>query len=272
MRQIYSNAQSVSVWLGESDKTADSDIAMQYLATRKPFDPERPDFRKLWNVRQTKGILALCTRNYWRRIWIVQEIMHAKRATMYCGSSTVEWKKLEQLVTDLQMISKRGREKHTPLVSAVLASPGFAVANAKTAWDGNLEPLTTLLQISREHEATDIRDKVYALLGLARDGADLTVDYNMSTDDLFLEVLDHACTSWPSGDDIARRKKRLISFGKSVAEMLKASFTEFDIKSHVCAGPRERSTKQNHDLKNPDLENPLPEDPVLRKWEIIDRQ
>jgi hypothetical protein len=38
MRQIYSRAQSVWVWLGEADETTNSNMAMQFLATREALD------------------------------------------------------------------------------------------------------------------------------------------------------------------------------------------------------------------------------------------
>jgi hypothetical protein len=37
MRQIYSNAESVSVWLGENNPVASSNTAINYLTTREPY-------------------------------------------------------------------------------------------------------------------------------------------------------------------------------------------------------------------------------------------
>jgi hypothetical protein len=37
MRQIYSNAQSVSVWLGEAGDSRYSNVAMDYLAAQNPM-------------------------------------------------------------------------------------------------------------------------------------------------------------------------------------------------------------------------------------------
>lgn len=38
IRKIYSNAQSVSVWLGKADTCSDSDIAMEHLTTQIPYE------------------------------------------------------------------------------------------------------------------------------------------------------------------------------------------------------------------------------------------
>lgn len=239
MRQIYSNAQSVSIWLGEAGYANDSDIAMGYLARRKPFGDENAAFNKFWSQRQAKAILSLCERDYWRRIWIVQEIMLAKEATIYCGSRRISWHHFEQLVNDLQAISDRGREKHTPCVSSVLNSPAIVIAKAKSAWDGNRQPLTALLQLYHDHEATDIRDKVYALVGLAQDDSHIVIDYDTSVKDLLVKVLYHACAFWVSSTARKSATKELIRFGKLVGEMLRVHCSEEEIEFHISIASRE---------------------------------
>ncbi|KAJ4292436.1 protein phosphatase regulator [Kalmusia sp. IMI 367209] len=238
MRQIYSNAQSVSVWLGEADNSCYSDIAMEYLAARKTFGDPSFKFGKFWSPRQAKGVLALCERNYWRRIWIVQEIMLAKEATIYCGSKNISWHIFEQLVNDLQAISDRGREKHTLCVSSILASPAIAIAKAKLEWGANLQPLATLLQLYHDHEATDIRDKVYALHGLAKDSSAIVIDYHKSSKDLLVEVLYNACASRGSSTDRKCATKELVRFGNLVGEMLRVHCSEDEIKFHVSMASR----------------------------------
>jgi hypothetical protein len=191
----------------------------------------KPD--RFWNKRQAKGVLALCERNYWRRIWIVQEIMLAKEATIYCGSKDVKWQKFEELVSKLQAIFERGREKHTLCVSSTLASPAIVIAKAKSEWDGNPQPLTRLLQLYHDHEATDIRDKIYALHGLAKDSLDIIVDYQKSTKDLLVEVLYYVCAAQRSSTERTWTAKELVRFGKLVAETLKTHFYEDEIKFHI---------------------------------------
>ncbi|OCL06276.1 HET-domain-containing protein, partial [Glonium stellatum] len=75
MRQIYGNAASVAVWLGQA--ADDSDIAMDYIRDKgpRPLKQKRSGLRNIWNSREGNAVLALCERRYWRRIWIVQEIM-----------------------------------------------------------------------------------------------------------------------------------------------------------------------------------------------------
>lgn len=239
MRKIYSNAKSVSVWLGRTDASFDSDVAMQWLATRTSCETESFNFGNFWSLRQAKAILAFCEMNYWRRMWIIQEIMFAKQVTIYCGSKRISWSTFEQLVKDLQTISDIGREHHTPCASLILASPAVVIAKAKAAWGGNLQPLTTLLQLYRDHEATNILDKVYALHGLAKDSADIAVDYGITADELLVKVLHHAYCTLGSRTDMKEATRSLVRFGEVMAGILNVDCSAKEISFHISMAERQ---------------------------------
>ncbi|KAK1248162.1 hypothetical protein MKX08_006382 [Trichoderma sp. CBMAI-0020] len=233
MRKIYSNAKSVSVWLGKSDASSDSDIAMEHLATRTPCQAGKFNVDNFWSLRQAKAILAFCEMNYWRRMWIIQEIMFAKQVIIYCGSKRIDWNTFEQLVKDLQAASDIGREHRTPCASSILASPAIVIAKAKAAWGGNLQPLTTLLQLYRDHEATNILDKVYALHGLAKDSSDIAVDYGITADELLAKVLHHAYCTLGSRTDMDEATKSLVRFGELMAGILNVDCSAKEIGFHI---------------------------------------
>jgi hypothetical protein len=166
-------------------------------------------------------------------MWIIQEIMFAKQVTIYCGSKHINWTAFEQLVKDLQAISDIGRENHTPCASLILASPAVVIAKAKAAWGGNLQPLTTLLQLYRDHEATNILDKVYALHGLAKDSSDIAVDYGITADELLVKVLHHAYCTMGSRTDMNEATKSLVRFGEVMAGILKVDCSAKEIGYHI---------------------------------------
>ncbi|EHK43706.1 uncharacterized protein TrAtP1_008106 [Trichoderma atroviride] len=252
MRKIYSNARSVSVWLGKADASSDSDIAMEHLATRTPCDAGKFNVDNFWSLRQAKAILAFCEMNYWRRMWIIQEIMFAKQVTIYCGSRHIGWNTFEQLVKDLQAISDIGREHHTPCASLILASPAIVIAKAKAAWGGNLQPLTTLLQLYRDHEATNILDKVYALHGLAKDSSEIAVDYGITADELLAKVLHHAYCTLGSRTDMNEATKSLVRFGELMAGILNVDCSAKEIGLRIsmaeqqCQDDEARSVEALH--------------------------
>ncbi|KAB2102197.1 hypothetical protein AG0111_0g9486 [Alternaria gaisen] len=89
-----------------------------------------------------------------------------------------------------------------------------------------------------DHEATDIRDKIYALHGLADDSLDIVVDYQESTKDLLVEVSYYVCAAQKSGTERPWTAKELVRFGKLIAETLKTHFYEDEIKFHISMANR----------------------------------
>ena len=236
MRAIYSNAQSVTVWLGPGDES--SDVAMRYLATKRPPSPDITRFRKRWSNHYGKALLAMCDKRYWRRMWIVQKVLLAKRTRICCVTKTVSWVHFEQLVKDIQALSQGGRDHNTFLAPYVCASPAFAIATTKLVWDGRRRPLTELFQRYCDHEATDVRDKAYALFGLARDIAGwIPIDYSLSPKTLFLEVLYHATIyGWPSEDHHETLMSLLGQYAKIVADALRVHCGDKETGFHLSIG------------------------------------
>lgn len=159
MRQIYQNAQSVSVWLGNEED--DSEIAMRRLNTPTVFKNLRDG---AWSKSEGRAIQSLCERKYWRRMWIIQELLLAKSATVYCGSSELDWGVLVVFLYELQEFKIQGRDMYTPFAHSILATPARAMVRSKTEWSATPQPLRVLIERYRYHQSTDIRDKVYASL------------------------------------------------------------------------------------------------------------
>ncbi|KAH8602297.1 heterokaryon incompatibility protein-domain-containing protein, partial [Bisporella sp. PMI_857] len=76
MKEIFTQAAEVIVWLGpEAD---DSDLAMDFLydASSRYAGPSTLD------VPTHKALRKLCNRDYWKRMWILQEVSLAKHLTV----------------------------------------------------------------------------------------------------------------------------------------------------------------------------------------------
>jgi hypothetical protein len=250
MRQIYSKAHSVWIWLGEADHVTHSDIAMQFLETREPTDNKEIDHRKFWNPKKARAIAALCERDYWKRIWIVQEILLAKKATILCGDKQTNWTKLLHLISDVQAISDRGRAAHTVGVSRVLESPAAVIVQAKSQWNGSRQPLTKLLELYRHQQSTDIRDKVYALHGLAHDSATIAVNYALEPHALLIEVIYHACSTPPFPK---QSKHDMLRFATMMCQVLKVHCTEQELRFHISVARGEGIEKDYGLREKPEL-------------------
>jgi hypothetical protein len=78
---IYRDAKNIVVWLGPAKD--DSDLAMPVLADVGAYLGLPEDSSET----QLTSIVALCTRQYWRRAWVQQELHLARQFTVYCGSN-----------------------------------------------------------------------------------------------------------------------------------------------------------------------------------------
>ncbi|KAI4644489.1 hypothetical protein J4E93_006394 [Alternaria ventricosa] len=233
MREIYTQACSVWIWLGEADDATMSDVAMQYLKTRVALDGNDVNPKKLWNARKAKAILGLCEKEYWKRIWIVQEVLLAREAKVLCGGHCVQWIKLQQLLADLQAISDRGRALHVVGVPAVLDSPAAVISRAKAQWNGDPQPLTLLLEQYHRQHSTDVRDKIYALHGLASDSSIIPIDYRIDPKELFVQIVQHACSSLAFGTDMKKLRRDLFGFANLMRGSLKVFCDEEELSDHI---------------------------------------
>jgi hypothetical protein len=233
MRHIYSRAHSVWVWLGEADRMNSSDTAMRYIETRKPMGSKGFNYKRFWIAPTGRAVLALFQREYWTRIWIVQEIQLARKLTILCGEEHASGSQLQELMRDLQSILDRGRAVHTPGLMDVLDSPAATIIRAKMQWNGDPLPLTMLLRRYRNQHSTDVRDKVYALHGLASNSHAIPINYNITPEELLVEIIYHTCSPEASKSDLKMSKKDLLHFAKSLREALKATCTEEELRFYV---------------------------------------
>ncbi|OCK98442.1 HET-domain-containing protein [Cenococcum geophilum 1.58] len=90
MTEIYQEASSVCVWIGEEEN--DSGLAMDFIQLVQQCI-ERSDDLLLDGrySRQWCALSALLRRPWFSRRWIIQEIALAKQAALHCGSSEVAW-------------------------------------------------------------------------------------------------------------------------------------------------------------------------------------
>lgn len=202
MASIYENARQVILWLGEASHNTDRAMVMvqdlEQQALQYPCNQWHPAderwIRLLENPllllrpydqqgyktyeQERAGLEELLNRSWFRRIWILQEVAKARSAQVVCGAKSVSARifavapRLRSLVPG-------------PLQQAVLdIMPG---PSRRFSWWSMQRDLETLLLKFRESEATDERDKVYALLGISSNACAtvrLLPDYTKSVDEV----------------------------------------------------------------------------------------
>lgn len=82
MREIYQNASTVIVYLG--DASADSDAALTALKSAATLE-WRTDRLESTSPGSRTALQCLFQRPYFSRLWVIQEILYAQRLTIICG-------------------------------------------------------------------------------------------------------------------------------------------------------------------------------------------
>ncbi|RDW57364.1 hypothetical protein BP5796_12814 [Coleophoma crateriformis] len=175
MGKIYHDATNVIIWLGKATSTTDFAMKLTEALHTKVIHI-RGDWRpsvELWTQWLTGGnttwtdakpILSegyrdLLSRPWFERVWVLQEVANARKATVVCGERTVSARTFA-LIPSLLKLDVLGN------CQAVLdLMPGIS---RETSWWSEAQDLRTLLIKFQDSKSTDPRDHVYALLGNVR--------------------------------------------------------------------------------------------------------
>lgn len=176
MGQIFSRARNVLSWLGERPR-ADEDPAwhqFERLVLRQKYPPlfrtRKP--RSVWGKATKRPIQlnghamvkghtvdafgSIVRRQYFTRLWVVQEVVLAKHAVGMVGS----------IAFDLEhVLGLAGRSMGEEAVDVASALRLIRSAHAR----GEGLSMMELLNITHKYQVTDRRDRIVALLGIARD-------------------------------------------------------------------------------------------------------
>ena len=169
MSSIYGKAKQVLVWLGED--TGDASSAFEGIQEVHSHILERGSMgvTQLWYIiddRQANALDALLHRPWFMRVWIVQEIISARQATIVCGNRSIDWLPFLRSMTSIYKSHVNFMYRCSQL-NAVFTQ----LASIYVQWDSTQKrALAELVNLNRTCKASDLRDKVFALVGLAADG------------------------------------------------------------------------------------------------------
>ncbi|KAI1261326.1 heterokaryon incompatibility protein-domain-containing protein [Xylariaceae sp. FL1019] len=77
MPQLYRRARTSIVWLGRPERLEMKDVRSLTQAHRRGCSS--------WGAAQWRGLKYLSYHDYWRRVWVVQEVLLARELTIWCG-------------------------------------------------------------------------------------------------------------------------------------------------------------------------------------------
>lgn len=204
--QIYAKAEQVVVWLGvETDDSQHAQTLMRDVAHAGV--PLNPDL-------DLRSVVSLFDREYWSRLWVVQEILHASDIVVRCGHSWLAWDDYKQASRLFQSekvsLAKiptlvGGRSDSTRLITSqhrlsplqILLYHGPAsILHMEKARDLYTDDpffyLLHVLRLGRTKLASDPKDRVYGILGILPENVRerLKVDYQLPVKQIYIDIVD----------------------------------------------------------------------------------
>lgn len=201
MRDIYSNASRVLVYIGEATDSSTAIIApcegckddssailqswkslagpLAYPKTTTNIGSISDSWKDRYNLKE------LFSRRWFQRVGVIQEVALGRRALLIAG----EYER-ELDLPFLENIRERCRRHDLAIPGPFQCNPGQGselTLRAPTPYQKTKTTLLASLKAARNCFSTDPRDKVFALLSLAEDEIRqaIPVDYSQTTEEIF---------------------------------------------------------------------------------------
>ena len=220
MDQVYLKAAFTLIWLGREDSYTKTAVSTIYKIVSMgerfvnsdimPYSVSDRDAYIKAGVPYISGgeweaLAALFQRQYFRRLWVVQENVLSKTVICYCGTVKIPF---EKFGTAAQLLEYRNQQMGFP-PSSMYVPLNEAVRSIEKSvaqlvdWKGILQydvkakklgqfNEETLILHTWTYRATDPRDKIYGLYGLVSRHSstpmEWKVDYKKSTEQVFAEA------------------------------------------------------------------------------------
>ena len=198
MGEIYSSAETVMAWLG--DEADNSSRALEVLLqvrtlslSPRVWPSTLPKVPGSWGAGPCPSqddtlwtdIAAFFTRDWFERVWILQEVVFARKITVCCGPFRMSWEDLFEAFKICvrerpALLHKEGQQQpgqSSPIAAYTLAiTRGIYHTPPRQAFT-----LLELFALFSYTKATEPRDKLFALLPLAGDADDSAFDPDYSS-------------------------------------------------------------------------------------------
>ena len=89
MRKIYTQAELVIAWLGEMSRETEEALAADLFILRHGKEADQRTANETITDAALAGLDDLASRGYWRRAWIVQELVLARTVSLWFGTKGV---------------------------------------------------------------------------------------------------------------------------------------------------------------------------------------
>ncbi|KAI8633540.1 heterokaryon incompatibility protein-domain-containing protein [Xylariaceae sp. FL1651] len=213
MPEIYARATEVAIWLGPSEN--DSHLAINFLMEMVNAEADPKAITALLSsptrLRAIEAVVHLFQRDYWKRLWVVQEVFNAKTLQVYCGDSAglsfnvykraahIFQRHKKDLDISYSISSLPRSKRYSALQSSLSYSQALVYEgpNNLLHFDSlnglGEESLLNIMRAFRRKLTSDPRDRVFGILGVLPEAARkvFPVNYNSSVKEVYTNVVDY---------------------------------------------------------------------------------
>ena len=154
-------ASQVWVWLGESADSSDCAMDLLNLVTTMKFS----DLSYQPDPFAWEAINSLFKRQWWTRLWVVQETLLARRAIVHCGEKAVDLERFVQF-KGMESLYRRRNGPRLQSISSPMSHILLDWRRVKDRIAKNKLTLFELISITGESKCKEKKDNIFALLSL----------------------------------------------------------------------------------------------------------
>lgn len=187
MGDIYAQATMVFAWLGMASEVPNFDAD----AVSRALDVETDAI-----ANSTLTLLHVSEHDYWKRLWVVQELRLARRTMVWCRNYSIEsgvlLGNIGLLASNLGWVSPRYDQQTKTRLGTFDSEARHTVRSLldRSAYSQKHEPtLLHVLQMYGQGECSDARDKLIGLQALVVESQRLQIDYSLSLEELVLQAV-----------------------------------------------------------------------------------
>lgn len=247
---VFQKAEYVVAWLGLHDEF--SRIVFERLnppETPRTMDDKQPSL--------TAAVRKLVARDYWSRMWVVQEFAVAKELYIMCEKDVVSYEMFNRMI-----FAYNGRNGFLVMPSMLMElrerysmQKSYRFLELKqltSAWTNQGKDETALARIGSLFKSSDILDQIYGLLGLTSD-ADIFVpepDYDISANQLLIEITKSAIVNTGKLDFILLEHRGEVSTHADYASRTNVTYEPSKLPSWCPDYISLLDTENNKELNN----------------------
>ena len=187
MFQTFGNATRVIVWLGSSNEHIDNftkDLPGIYSRitdsrNRTVKEADTPEFLNSVYLHSNEplmqGLYQICQKQWFRRLWIVQEMVLAKQLLLLCGKNVVDWSQLCAVAVYTVTLEVSLSRSGLPTIPLRLCDLHQMRMNSERLNQTGISKsefayhASKLVDLVFRQDCTEPADRVYSVIGLLPD-------------------------------------------------------------------------------------------------------